>query len=156
MSHTLTTVRGSGLTGTRLLLRASLRQEARSFAPWVAAVTALSASSVLAYAFIFPDTAERKSLAAAVGGNPALSLIFGPARDLSTTEGFNTWRSLALGGFITALMAIFAVIRASSAQEDSGRAELLASGVMGRSARLAVAVAQASLAALPSAWSRLW
>ncbi|WP_329612333.1 ABC transporter permease [Streptomyces brevispora] len=147
MSHTLTTVRGSGLTGTRLLLRASLRQEARSFAPWVAAVTALSASSVLAYAFIFPDTAERKSLAAAVGGNPALSLIFGPARDLSTTEGFNTWRSLALGGFITALMAIFAVIRASSAQEDSGRAELLASGVMGRSARLAVAVAQASLAA---------
>ncbi|MBY8865886.1 ABC transporter permease [Streptomyces sennicomposti] len=142
------TAGGSALTGTRPLLRASLRQEARSFAPWIAAVTALSASSVLAYAFLFPDASDRKALAAAVGGNPALGLIFGPARDLSTTDGFNTWRSLALGGFITALMAIFAVVRASRAQEDSGQAELLASGVLGRSARLAVAVAQASLASL--------
>lgn len=136
------------LTGTRPLLRASLKQEARSFAPWIAAVTALSASSILAYDFIFPDAADRKALAAAVGGNPALSLIFGPARDLTTTEGFNTWRSLALGGFITALMAIFAVIRASRAQEDSGQAELLASGVMDRSTRLAVAVAQAAAASV--------
>lgn len=134
--------------GARPLLRASLKQEARSFAPWIAAVTALSASSILAYDFIFPDTSDRTSLAAAVGGNPALSLIFGPARDLSSTEGFNTWRSLALGGFITALMAVFAVIRASRAQEDSGQAELLASGVMGRSTRLTVAVAMAGIASV--------
>lgn len=136
------------LVGARPLLRTSLKQEARSFAPWIAGVTALSASSVLAYDFIFPDASDRKSLAAAVGGNPALSLIFGPARDLSTTEGFNTWRSLALGGFITALMAVFAVIRASRAQEDSGQAELLASGVMGRSTRLTVAVTMASVASV--------
>lgn len=136
------------LTGSRPLLHASLKQEARNFAPWIVAVTALSASSILAYDFIFPDASDREALAAAVGGNPALSLIFGPARDLSTTEGFNTWRSLALGGFITALMAIFAVIRASRAQEDSGQAELLASGVMGRSTRVAVAVAMAGAACL--------
>ena len=83
---------------------------------------------------------DRAGLAAAVGSNPALGLIFGPARDLITVDGFNAWRSLALGGFLAALMAIFAVIRDSRAQEDSGQAELLASGVLGRG-RPALAVA---------------
>ncbi|MFI8423757.1 ABC transporter permease [Streptomyces sp. NPDC085479] len=136
------------LTGTRPLLSASLKQEARSFAPWILAVTALSASSIIVYPYAFPTAADRQGLAAAVGANPALSLIFGPAQDLTTVEGFNTWRSLALGGFIAALMAIFAVIRASRGQEDSGQAELLASGVMGRASRLAVAVSMAAAASL--------
>ncbi|MDO5677133.1 MAG: hypothetical protein Q4G35_06455 [Propionibacteriaceae bacterium] len=38
-------------------------------------------------------------------------------------------------------MSIFIVVRNSRAQEDSGQAELLASGVMGRHTRLLVAVA---------------
>ncbi|GGC08051.1 ABC transporter permease [Cellulomonas carbonis] len=124
------------LTGTRQLLHASLRHDGRLFAPWVAAVTVLSASSVLIYPFVFPDQSDRLALSAAIGTNPALGLIFGPARDLSTVDGFNAWRSLALGGFLVGLGAIFAVVRATRAQEDSGQAELLASGVMGRSSRL--------------------
>jgi ABC-2 type transport system permease protein len=133
------------LVGARPLLRASLRQEARSFAPWVVIVTVLSTSSVILYPIVFPTLAERERLAAALGANPALGLIFGPARDLSTVDGFNAWRSLALGGFLTALMAIFTVVKATRAQEDSGQAELLASGVLGRPARLVVAVAMASV-----------
>jgi ABC-2 type transport system permease protein len=50
------------------------------------------------------------------------------------------WRSLALGGFLAALGAIFTVIRATRGQEDSGQAELLASGVLGRASRLLTAV----------------
>ena len=70
------------LTGTGPLLKVSLRQDARSIAPWIAGVTVLSASSILAYSWIFPDPADRRALAATLGSNPALSLIFGPARDL--------------------------------------------------------------------------
>src|SRR5690606_21067358 len=92
-------------------LRASLTHEGRGFAPWIAIATALSASSVLVYPWVFPDQQERAGLAAAVGANPALGLIFGPAFDLSTVDGFNAWRSLALGGFLTALGAIFVVVR---------------------------------------------
>jgi len=143
------TVRGrtreSALVGTRPLLVAALHQEARSFAPWVLFVTVLTTSSVVVYPRVFPTDADREGLAAALGTNPALGLIFGPARDISTTDGFTVWRSLALGGLLTALMAIFTVVRASRAQEDSGQAELLASGVLGRSARLAVAVALAGI-----------
>lgn len=138
----------TALAGTVPLLRTSLRHDGRSFAPWVVLVTALSVSSVLVYPLIFPDQQDRAGLAAAVGANPALGLIFGPAFDLSTTDGFNAWRSLALGGFLTALGSIFAVTRATRAQEDSGQAELLASGVLGRASRLFAGVGLALIGSL--------
>lgn len=143
MSTAAPTRRGGPLTGTAPLLRASLHHDGRLLAPWVLIATALSASSVLVYPWVFPDAASRQALATAIGSNPALGLIFGPAFDLTTVDGFNAWRSLALGGFLAALGAIFAVVRATRGQEDSGQAELLASGVMGRGARLLTGVAMA-------------
>ena len=138
----------SAIAGTPPLLRASLEHEKRSFAPWVVIATALSVSSVVVYPWLFPEVAERQRFAATVGANPALGLIFGPAHDLSTVDGFNAWRSLALGGFLTGLGAIFIVVRASRGQEDSGQAELLAAGVLGRQARLLTAVAMAGICSL--------
>jgi ABC-2 type transport system permease protein len=138
----------AAVAGTRPLLQASLRHEARSFAPWIAIVTALSVSSVIVYPLIFPGALERKVLAATLGANPALGLIFGPAYDLSTVDGFNAWRCLALGGFLTALGAIFIVVKASREQEDSGQAELLAAGVLGRQARLLTALLMAMVCSL--------
>jgi ABC-2 type transport system permease protein len=135
--------RDTSFTGTRPLLWASLRLDFRATVPWIVGVTALTTSSLVVFPRAFPTLDDRNELAAALGSNPALGLIFGPARDIYTTEGFAVWRSLALGGLLTALMAISAVVRASRAQEDSGQAELLASGVLGRSSRLAVAVAVA-------------
>lgn len=136
------------LTGTRPLLRATAHHDGRLFAPWVVLVTFLSASSVLVYPWVFPTEQERQALATAIGANPALGLIFGPANDLLTVDGFNAWRSLSLGGFLVGLGAIFAVTRATRGQEDSGRAELLASGVLGRGSRLMTAVSLALIGAL--------
>ncbi|WP_166139038.1 ABC transporter permease [Nocardioides ochotonae] len=138
----------TALTGTRPLLKVSLRQDARHIAPWVAGISALSASSILAYAWIFPDASDREQLARTLGVNPALALIFGPARDLTTADGFNSWRAGMLGAFFAALMAILIVVRNSRAQEDSGQAELVASGVLARGTRLAVAVLMASTASV--------
>ncbi|MEV6348254.1 multidrug ABC transporter permease [Actinoplanes sp. NPDC051851] len=136
------------LTGAPPLLRAALKQDARNIGPWIVLITALSASSVLAYGWVFPGVPERRELQATLGANPALSLIFGPARDLMTADGFNAWRAGALGTFFAALMAIFIVVRNSRADEDSGQAELLASGVLGRQTRLAVAMIMAALASV--------
>ncbi len=124
------------LAGTAPLLRTTLKHDGRSFAPWIVIVTALSSSSVLVYPWVFPSQQDRLGLTAAVSSNPAIGLIFGPAFDLTSTDGFNAWRSLALGGFLAALGVIFAVTRATRGQEDSGQAELLASGVLGRASRL--------------------
>lgn len=136
----------SVLTGVRVLFPVTARTHARSIAPWIAGVSALSVSSILAYRLIFPDVGDRKQLAGALGANPALSLIFGPARDLMTNDGFNAWRSGALGVFFAALMSILTVVGTSRADEDSGQAELLASSVLGRQARLSVAVLLAAAA----------
>ncbi|UEA59831.1 multidrug ABC transporter permease [Gordonia otitidis] len=138
----------SAVVGTAPLLRASLTHEARSFLPWILLPTALSVSSVIVYPLLFPDLQDRKAFAATIGGNPALGLIFGPAYDLSTTDGFNAWRSLALGGLIAAIGAIFIVTKASRGQEDSGQAELLASGVLGRQSRLLTALLLAMVCSL--------
>lgn len=129
----------TAITGTPPLLRAAVKQDGRMLAPWVLLTTVLSASSML-YPLIFPTEQDRAAFAAAIGANPAMAIIFGPAFDLSTADGFNAWRSVALGGLIAALGAIFAVTRGTRAQEDSGQAELLASGVMGRATRLMVPV----------------
>jgi len=132
--------RSGTLTGAASLLRTTLKHDGRLLAPWVVIAAALSGSSVLVYPWVFPTQQDREALAGAIGGNPALGLIFGPAHDLSTADGFNAWRALALGGFLAALGAIFAVTRATRGQEDSGQAELLASGVLGRGSRLLTAV----------------
>ncbi|MET1132825.1 MAG: hypothetical protein ABWX60_05330 [Aeromicrobium sp.] len=141
-------VRTSPLTGTRPLLKVSLHQDARLIAPWVVLISVLSASSILAYAWVFPDADDRRALAATLGANPALSLVFGPARDLSIADGFNAWRAGQLGAFFAGLMAILIVVRNSRANEDSGQAELIASGVIARHSRLAVAVFMAAIAAV--------
>ncbi|MBP1078665.1 ABC-2 type transport system permease protein [Microbacterium terrae] len=127
------------IAGSPQLLRANVRYDGRMLAPWALLTTLLSASSML-YPLIFPSDQDKQAFAGAVGANPAMAIIFGPAFDLSTTDGFNAWRSLALGGLIAALGVIFAITRATRAQEDSGQAELLASGVMGRASRLLAAV----------------
>lgn len=138
----------NAVTGARPLLAVTLRQNLRSIAPWVVGVAALSASSIVAYDVIFTDAEQRASLAKTLGSNPALALVFGPARDLLSADGFNAWRSGVLGAFIAALMAIILVVRTTRADEDSGQAELIASGVLGRPARLTVAVATAWLASV--------
>lgn len=147
-AHRAPVRRSNGFVGTRTLLRASLEHDGRRLAPWIAITTALSASSVLVYPWVFPTQESRQGLATAIGANPALGLIFGPAFDLSTADGFNAWRALAIGGFLAALGAIAAVVRATRGQEDSGQAELLAAGVLGRSSRLLAGAAMALIASL--------
>lgn len=138
----------SHLTGVRPLLKVAIRQDAPNIAPWVILTSVLSLSSILIYLWIFPDVQDRMVLSATLGANPALSLLFGPAHDLMTDDGFNAWRAGQLGAFFAALMAILIVVRNSRAHEDTGQAELLASGVMSRSARLAVAVIMAAIASV--------
>lgn len=129
-----------GLAGLRPLLVATLHQDRRNLAPWVMIISILSASSILVYAWVITEASERQQLAATIGVNPAMALVFGRPDDLLTADGFNAWRAGTLGLFFAGLMAVLAVVRSSRALEDSGQAELLAASVVGRRTRLAVAV----------------
>lgn len=138
----------NALLGARPLTLVQVRTSARSIAAWVLLISALSVSSVVAYPVVFPDPGDRAELAATLAANPALSLIFGPARDLTTADGFNAWRAGTLGAFFAGLMTTLLVVRHTRAHEDSGQAELLASGVLARQSRLASGVLVAAVASL--------
>ena len=130
------------------LVRLHARSERHALAPWIALLTALAVSSMLAFAWVFPDAQSQASLQRAVGANPAFKLVFGPASNLSTGEGFTAWRSGQLGYLFAGLMAILLVVRLTRAKEDSGEAELIGATAVPRSAQLTAALAFSTAVAL--------
>lgn len=130
------------------LLRHALRLDRWKLLPWLLVIGIFPTASYAAYGSLFSSPLEAKALQLSLGTNPAFSLLFGPPGDLGTAAGFTTWRVQMFGMFFAALMAIFAVTRHTRAAEESGRAELLDSGVVGRHARLAAAVVLAWLASV--------
>ncbi len=129
-----------GLVGTWQLTRLALRRDRIVLPIWIVLLGIMPSTSSGTYETLYPTAAERAGLTAGMGANPSLSLIYGPSFDLSTAGGFTAWR---LGGFLAlviGLMAVFTVTRHTRAEEDSGRAELLASAVVGRYALLGAAV----------------
>lgn len=128
------------LAGWPTLARAVARDELHRVLPWTALLVLLSASSIVGFRIVFDDLATRVSLAATVASNPGMHLVLGVPHDLLTADGFNAWRAGNLGALLLAVMAVQVVVRCTRGEEDSGRAELLASGVLGRQAPVVVAL----------------
>jgi ABC-2 type transport system permease protein len=126
--------------GTWHLTRLALRRDRIILPLWIVILAVIPSSGTTTYETIYPTVAERAGLTASIGANPSVAVLYGPAFDLSTPGGFAAWR---LGGFMAlfiGLMAVFTVTRHTRAEEDTGRAELLASAVLGRYAALTSAV----------------
>ncbi|WAH95484.1 ABC transporter permease [Arthrobacter sp. MMS18-M83] len=133
-------------TGTLPLLRHAVRLDRWKLLPWFLAFGVIPVVVYAVYGSLFPTPLDALALQSSLSTNPAFSLLLGPATDLSNAIGFTTWRIQMFGMFFAALMAILAVTRHTRATEDSGQAELLDSGVVGRLARLTSAVLFAWLA----------
>lgn len=129
----------ASLAGTRLLLGLALRRDRWRLLAWVAGVNLLVVSTYTAYEGVFSAPGSVEALSASMGTNPAFTLLLGRAHDLSTAGGFTAWRAAGIAGLFLSLMAIFTVVRHTRAEEDAGRTELVASGVVGRHAALAAA-----------------
>ncbi|MEU4671760.1 ABC transporter permease [Amycolatopsis sp. NPDC023774] len=130
----------TALVGTWHLTRLALRRDRVILPIWIVLLSIVPAATVSSYDQFYPDAASRAALTAGAAANPSFSLLYGPAFDLTTAGGFIAWR---MGGFLAlliGLMAVFTVTRHTRAEEDSGRAELLASTVVGRYAALTAAV----------------
>jgi ABC-2 type transport system permease protein len=135
------------LTGTGTLIRLNLRRERIPLLVWVLGIGAVAASTFSTIAALYPDPAERASLAQSIAGNPAFLAITGPISDTSI-GAISAWRVGAVGTSLVGLMAIFTVIRRTRADEETGRTELLSSAVVGRAAPLVAAVSVAIGASL--------
>ncbi len=146
------------LAGTGTMIRLALRRERIALLSWVLVVVVVASSTVAAIAQLYPDEASRAALAGGIAANPAFLVITGPISDTSI-GGVSAWRMGVIGGIFVSLMALFTVIRRTRADEEAGRTELVAAGVLGRAAPLAAAVVVAGAASLligllvAAAWS---
>ena len=130
---------GSGFAGTGQLLRLALRRDRVVAGVWVLGLFAFAASQAASIISLYPTQADLDRLArtaAGIGANPAVVALQGPAYDAGTYGGATAWQVVTPGVFLIALMSMLLVTRHTRQEEETGRAELVSAGVVGRYAWL--------------------
>ncbi|GAA1393524.1 hypothetical protein [Luteococcus peritonei] len=138
----------STLTGLSGCLRLAWRRNRLFLACWIAGLAVLMPLTLGQYETMIPPGTDPRATLEPLRHNPSMLALLGPAFDVYTTGGFVFWR---VGGFCStfaAMMAGFAVIRTTRAEEEEGRLELVRAGQVGRHAPLAASLLLGALAAL--------
>ncbi len=132
--------------GTGILLRAALLRDRWLIAAWSVGIALLYWSQAVGIDGLYETRAELERAAASMAGNSAMIAMAGPARALDTVGGQVAWQSSAFGAMAAGLMSMMIVVRHTRAEEESGRDELLRSGVVGRAAPVLAALLAATVA----------
>lgn len=141
-----------GLEGTGTFVRFFLRRDRIALLCWILGGFLLYATQGPSIESTYTTQADLDRAAASMGGNPAFIAMLGPDRALDTIGGQVAWQVSAMGPILAGLMSMFLVGRHTRAEEETGREELIRSGVVGRyasftAAALVTAVANLLLAA---------
>jgi ABC-2 type transport system permease protein len=136
----------SRFTGTGIFLRAFVWRDRWLVFWFLLGTPTLYWSQAYSVDGIYRSQAEFDRAAAAMADNAAFIAMAGPARALNTTGGQVAWQASAFGAIVVGLMAMFVVGRHTRAEEESGREELLRSGVVSRTAPMTAALLAAVLA----------
>ncbi|MER5529423.1 ABC transporter permease [Streptomyces sp. NPDC002677] len=143
------------LTGTGTLLRFALRRDRLTTPVWVAVNALMVLSMPNTLKTLYGTESERTDLVRQLETNASFRALIGPLYDTSL-GGLTAWRVGVYAGVLAAVASLLVVVRHTREEEEAGRAELLASGAVGRraaltAALLAAAVANAVLALLTTA-----
>ncbi|CAM5489562.1 ABC transporter permease [Streptomyces pilosus] len=140
---------GNALAGTRTLIRFALRRDRVRLPVWIGALLLSTLATANSFRTLYSDPQDRAN-AVAGADSPAGLALSGP-RHYLTDDGFGSILSHQMIGFtavLVGLMSVLAVTRHTRAEEETGRAELVRSTVVGRHAHLAAALSVAVLADL--------
>lgn len=140
------------MTGWTTLLRFALRRDRVRLPVWTASVALLFGYAAVALDGLYPTAADRAARAALVS-SPAGIMLSGPQYGIEDyTLGAMIANEMALTVMVAvAIMSISLVVRHTRAEEETGRAELVRAGVVGRhapatAAFVAAVVANAAIA----------
>ncbi|MBF6088069.1 ABC transporter permease [Nocardia cyriacigeorgica] len=122
------------LTGTGVLTRFFLRRERIALIFWLLGGTFVYYSQAVGVDLAYPTQADLDRVAASMQGNAAMVAMAGPPRVLDTIGGQVAFQASAFGMIVAGLMSMFLVGRHTRANEETGRDELIRSGVVGRHA----------------------
>ncbi|MEW1682839.1 ABC transporter permease [Streptomyces sp. NPDC093594] len=140
---------GNALAGTRTLIRFALRRDRVRLPVWVLALTLATLMTADSLGTLYSDPEDRANAVASVD-SPAGLAMSGP-RHYLVDDGLGSILAHQMLGFtavLVGLMSVLIVTRHTRAEEETGRAELVRSAVVGRHAHLAAALSVAALANL--------
>ncbi|KGN36431.1 ABC transporter permease [Knoellia subterranea] len=137
-----------GLTGTGHLARLILRRDRVRLPLWVIGLGGIIASSALAVPGVYDTPEKVAGYAASVGASPVSLLMSGRQAGIDTIGGITANEISQVAQLGVCLMVTFLVVRHTRAEEETGRAELLRSTVLGRHAATVAGLGYGVLAAL--------
>jgi len=121
-------------TGTGHLLRLILRRDRLRLPVWLLGLGGTIALSALVVPPIYDTPEKIAGYAATVGGSPVSYLMSGRQAAIDTIGGIVANEISQVAQLGICLMVMFLVVRHTRAEEESGRAELVRSAVLGRHA----------------------
>lgn len=124
----------SPFTGTEHLVRLILRRDRLNLPLWVVGLGGVIAASALAVPPIYDTPAKIAGYASAVGTSPVSYLMSGRQAAIDTLGGIVANEISQVAQLGICLMVMFLVVRHTRAEEETGRAELIRSTVVGRHA----------------------
>ena len=135
-------------TGTRHLIRLILRRDRIQLPLWIVGVGGMVAWSALAVPTVYDTPAKVAGYAATVGASPVSYLMSGRQAAIDTIGGITANEISQVAQLGVCLMVLFLVVRHTRAEEETGRAELLRSTVLGRHAATLAGLGYGVLSAL--------
>lgn len=133
------------LAGTAALAALALRRDRLLLPGWILVFAGTAAGSAAATKGVYPDLASQVKGAELVNATPGLLAMYGPIYDPTSLGAVSMFKLTAMGTAMVALFGLLVVIRHTRADEELGRTELLAAGVVGRAAPLAAALLVAAV-----------
>ncbi|MGW0457155.1 ABC transporter permease [Streptomyces tendae] len=133
------------LAGTGTLLRFALRRDRVLIPVWVAVNALMVLSMPGTIKGLYGTAAERADLMRQMETNASLRALVGPVFD-DGLGALTAWRVGLYAGALAAVMSLLIVVRHTRDEEESGRQEVVASGMVGRRAALTAALLAASVA----------
>ena len=117
------------------------RRAARGGLLWGAVAAFVVVSSVQGFVSAYPTLESRRQLAASLGLNRGVQVLFGTPHRIETVAGWTAWRSVGIVVFVGAVWGLLAATRLLRGEEDAGRWDLLVAGQTTRRRAAAGAVA---------------
>ena len=136
------------VTGMWALTRLALHRDRVLLPAWVAAFTVLTVGSAWATMALYPTESSRITAATAVNDVPVAVAIYGRIWDPTSLGALSLLKLAAMGGVMIGILGIMMMTRHLRAEEEKGRAELLAAAPIGRYAQLTAAFIVTTVALL--------
>ncbi|MER7188840.1 ABC transporter permease [Streptomyces flaveolus] len=133
------------LAGTGTLLRFALRRDRVMIPVWVAVNALMVLSMPGTLDGLYGTPAERADLMRQMQTNSSLRAMVGPVFG-DSLGALTAWRVGVYAAALAAVMSLLVVVRHTRDEEESGRQELVASGMVGRRAPLTAALLTAAVA----------